>query len=207
MARVTGARAADYEEKRAELIVRVRNRLARTDATHPSFRELAQSAGVSQTTLRHYFGTLDALIVAVFEAHAEDGAPYLAFMATPTRPFSRSVAEATEFMAIGQKLPINRGIHAIGRSEGLRRSTAGVAYRHHILDAILAAIAARFEKHMRDGEMRCTDPRCAAIQFAAPILFAFEHQNDFGGAAGAPIDIERFLVDHINAFIAAFQIN
>ena len=205
MARRTGARAADYNSKYAVLLSRVRDRLAQPDASHPSFRELADSAGVSQTTLRHYLGTLEELIVAVFEMHAREGEPYLERMKVPIKPFARSVSEATEFLAAGQRFPVVRAIHAIGRSEGVRRSAAGAAYRRHILDASLAAITARFEAHIRNGEMRPCNSTYAAIEFSAPILFAFEHQTELRGAESAPIELKQFLREHADRFVDSFK--
>ena len=202
MARVQGSRDADYAAKRALLVSRVRARLAERGGGHPSFRDLATSAGVGQTTLRHYFGDADGLIAAVFEDYAREGAPYLEVLARPSGPFAKSVADAAAFMAAGQRHDVLRAVHATGQAEGVRRPQAGKAYREHILDATLGAVARRLQGHIGLGEVRDgIDPVKAAIVLVAPIVFAFQHQADLQGAASAPVDLDAFIRDHVTAFV------
>ena len=206
MPRTVGARDADHAAKRAVLVARLRSKLAERGAGHPSFRELAQSAGVGQTTLRHYFGDLDGVVAAVFEDYAREGAPYVEVSAEPSGPFAQSMADAVTFMATGQRQDTLRAIHATGQSEGVRRPRAGKAYREHILDATLSAVSRRIARHAEAGELRDgVDPRAAAVSLVAPIVFAFQHQSDLQGAQDCPFDLEDFLVRHVQAFIAGYK--
>ena len=202
MPRTRGSRDADYDAKRGALVARVREGLAQKGSGHPSFRELAQAAGVGQTTLRHYFGDMDGLVSAVFEDYAREGGPYLARMAQPSGPFAQSIEDAVAFMAAGQRQGALRAVHAVGQSEGLRRAAAGEAYRRHILDVTLEAVAARLGRHQALREMRAgIDCRAAAVALVAPVIFAFQHQADLGGAAEAPIDLDALLRQHVDAFV------
>ena len=65
MTRTVGARNVQFGERRNALIAKARERLSLQTGDSPSFRELALAAGVSVATLRHYFGSREALIKAV----------------------------------------------------------------------------------------------------------------------------------------------
>ena len=172
MGRVKGAKDADYTEKRVELVGRVRERLARAAEDHPSFRQLAESASVSQATLRHYFGDLSSLIAAVLEAEGVAAAPYLAHLSRPSGTFAQSIREAVDFLANGQRQPSVRAIHTIGNAEGVRRRAAGAAYRTSILDPVIDAVKVRLDAHVDAGEMRPCDTHTAAIALCAPLFLS-----------------------------------
>ena len=77
MARTAGARNADFVQRRKALIDKARLRLSSQDGGVPSSRELALAAGVSVPTLRHYFGTREALVKAVFTNALEGASVHL----------------------------------------------------------------------------------------------------------------------------------
>ena len=205
MSRVQGAKDADFSEKRSALIARVRERLALPRGDHPSFRQLADSADVSQATLRHYFGNLPKLVAAVLEAYAAEGAPYLARLSRPSGTFEQSIAEAIEFLANGQRQQLVRAIHTIGSAEGVRRREAGAAYRRAILDPVFSAVKNRLDAHIRAGDMRPCDTRAAAIALCAPVLIVFQHQADLGGQTSEPIDLSAFTAAHAEGFIRGYR--
>ncbi len=204
MARLRGSRDADYAAKRDALLARLRERLARPDSAHPSFRELAQSAGVSEATLRHYFGDLTTTITAVLDDAGREGGPYLLHLARPSGDFTASVNEAVAFIAQGQRQDTIRALHAIGEAEGIRRSPVGRAYRTQILDVSIDAVSQRLSAHVARAEMRPCDTRTAAVALVAPVIFAFHHQNDLGGTRDDPIDIDRFLTAHVDGFLRGY---
>lgn len=207
MARLQGSRDADYAAKRGALVARLRERLGRHDSAHPSFRELAASAGVSEATLRHYFGDLAATVAAVFEDGAEQGQPYLLHLARPSGDFATSMIDAVEFVAQGQRQDTIRALHVIGEAEGIRRGPVGRAYRTHVLDASIDAVSHRLAAHVARAEMRPCDTRAAAIALVAPVIFAFHHQHDLGGTQDDPIDIDQFLTAHLEGFIRGYTAN
>ncbi len=205
MGRVRGAKDADFPEKRSALVARVRERLALSGGDHPSFRQLAEFAEVSQATLRHYFGNLTELITAVFEVQAADGLPYLARLSRPSGPFEQSIAEAVAFLGSGERQGTVRAIHTIGHAEGGRRRAAGAAYRTAILDPVLGAVKDRLDAHVRTGTMRPCDTRVAAIALCAPVLLFFRHQIDLGGSDSEPIDFSTFIAEHVRSFVRGYR--
>jgi AcrR family transcriptional regulator len=205
LGRVHGARDADFSEKRSALVARVRERLAQSRGDHPSFRQLAEFADVSQATLRHYFGDLTALITAVFEAHAAEGTPYLARLSQPSGDFQQSISDAVAFVANGQRQQPVRAIHRIGNAEGVRRGVVGTAYRAAVLDPVFRALQDRLDAHVHRGDMRPCDTQAAAIVLCAPVLLLFQHQVDLGGAMSEPIDVSAFLKEHVDGFIRGYR--
>lgn len=205
MARLTGSRDADYAAKRAALVRRLRERLGSTNREHPSFRELATAAGVSEATLRHYFGGMTSLIAAVVEESAPLGAPFLERMAQPVGGFAESVADAVLLASTGQQQPTVRALHAIGDAEGIRHGLVGQAYRRYLLDAIVTAVSRRLDEHIARKEMRDCDSHAAAIALISPVLFAYHHQHDLGGAEDTPLDIQQFLTTHIDGFVRGYR--
>lgn len=205
MARLTGSRDADYAAKRAALVGRLRERLGSANREHPSFRELATAAGVSEATLRHYFGGMTSLIAAVVEESATLGAPFLERMAQPVGGFAESVADAVLLASTGQQQPTVRALHAIGDAEGIRHGLVGQAYRLHLLDATVNAVSRRLDEHIARKEMRDCDSHAAAIALISPVLFAYHHQHDLGGAEDTPLDIQQFLTTHIDGFVQGYR--
>lgn len=206
MARTKGARSAHYLERRAELLERLRERLARADAPYPSFRELVEASGVGQTTLRHYFGGRDAVIAVVLGAWKERGAGIFQHLTQPSGSFEQSVFDALAFAVEGHRLDELRQLHRVGLAEGLRSSTLGPAVVDSLIEPMLGALAARLEAHVRRGEMRAVDIRGAALSLISPVLVAFLHQADLGGAAEHHFDIDGFVRQHAEGFIAAYSI-
>lgn len=205
MARPRGSRHPNHEQRRAELLARARERLARADAPFPSLRELADACGVRETTLRHYFGRRDDLVEAVLADHLAAGEPHMAHVERPSGPFARSVADVVRYMALGHREPAVRALHAAGLAEGLRSSRLGPAFLRLALEPGLRAVARRLEAHMEAGEMRRTDPRAAALLLVAPVLMGFLHQADLGGGAEAPLDLDRLLSEHVEGFVRAHR--
>ena len=58
--------------------------------------------------------------------------------------------------------------------------------------------------HQKRGEMRrdC-QARAGALILLSPLILAYLHQYELGGAAGAPLDMDRFLDQHCEAFVRA----
>ena len=98
MARVAGARNAQFEERRNALIEKAKERLSLQDGQSPSFRELALAAGVSVATLRHYFGDRESLIKAVFAHYLQSGQRHLEQTRAPD-PVSKAYRTNEHFPA------------------------------------------------------------------------------------------------------------
>jgi AcrR family transcriptional regulator len=71
--RKKGSRNKDFEEERRAISERTAGLFFSGASEVPSFRELAKIAGVTPTTLRHYFPTRDHLLVAALGVAHESG--------------------------------------------------------------------------------------------------------------------------------------
>jgi AcrR family transcriptional regulator len=204
--RTKGARGRAYEEKRTALLARLRARLSEPDATRPSLRALAEAAGVSLPTLRHYFGGRDEVVAAVLEDIGAAGAPHLARAREPAGPFAESIAAWVQGFLFGTTRTPLGGLMATGLVEGLLDSRSGPAFVRTMLEPTVEAVAERLRRHQEAGEMRAIDPRHAALMLVSPLLLAVHHQHQLGGAETHPLDLAAFARDHTEAFVRAFEI-
>lgn len=205
MPRPSGARDAAYDSRRTALIERIRDRLIAHDEPRPSFRAMAEAAQVSTATLRHYFGSREGAIKAVFAAVSAAGAPHMAMAARATLPFAESVREYLSFAVIGIRRTALGDFLAAGLMEGLLDSGLGPACVDDLLEPTLRSLAARLEAHQARGEMRTdVDPRHAALVLFSPVLLACHHQDQLGGSVGHGLDMEAFIDTHADAFVRAF---
>jgi AcrR family transcriptional regulator len=200
--RTFGARNKAYAERRRELLVALRPRLAR--APKPSLRDLADAASVSIATLRHYFGDRDGIVSAVLEVHRAEGEPFMAMMAAPGRGFRSSIAEAARMIVAGFEQPAVRELHAIGMIEGLSHDVIGPAYLRHTLEPALSSIEARLAAHIARGQMRAADPRVAALELFAPIFVAALHQQPLGGHAVRLLHLQAIADSVVAGFVARY---
>ena len=114
MSRPIGRRNADYEEARARLLERLQPALLRPGGAELSFSEMAEAAGVSAATLRHYFRSRDQLLTAVLEALHSAGLPFLHSAATlPIEGVRASLEWLLLQVAQGWRFGVG-AIHALG---------------------------------------------------------------------------------------------
>lgn len=203
MSRTKGARNADHAERRAELVGRLRTRLADRSQGQGSLRELAASAEVSIPTLRHHFGGREDVVAAVLEAAVEEGRPYREVASAPQGPFEASVRQLLGYAAAGHCYGVG-DLHAIGLTEGLGHATLGRAYVQSILEPTQQAVETRLAAHVAAGEMPSVDLRHAALALIAPLLLAQLHQGELGGRRCRPLDLETLISDHAQAFVRAY---
>lgn len=202
MPRTRGSRDRNYETTRRALVARARERLVRPGGSRASLRELAEACGIALPTLRHYFPRREDLILAVMHVNLEEGAIHLAHMAAPAGPFRASVHEALSHVATGFRHGLGE-IHTLGLTEGLRHGALGPAFVELVLEPSLGAVRQRLDAHVAAGEMRPGDTRHAALALLAPVVLAFLHQGELGGAESHPLDVGRFLHDHAEGFVRA----
>ena len=206
MARAKGSRNADYAEERQRLVAAVKGRLLSPEGAQASFRELAASAGVSVATLRHYFATREALLTEVMEHMHREGLPYIHEAATGDHGRLReSLRWLLEQMVMGWQFGVG-SIHAYGLTAGLGHAELGPAYVKELLEPTLQAAEARLARHIAEGEMRRCDVRHAALALLSPVLLGLLHQKQLLGAQCRPLDIDRFLEDHLEAFLRAYAL-
>lgn len=208
MARTSGARNADFEQRRCELLQRARARLALQTGEPPSFRELALATGVSVATLRHYFGSREGLIKALFNYYLQEGQHHLA----------RARSAEVEGLDLEQTIKVFmqrvvRGwtqgyvgtLHRIGLAEGLRHHGTALDYLLDVLEPTLQALEVRLQAYASRGLMAECDPRHAALMLISPLLMVLLHQHDLGGTRCRPLSLESFVDEHVKVFLRAYK--
>jgi AcrR family transcriptional regulator len=119
-----------------------------------SFRELAQSAGVSVPTLKHYFEDREGVIAAALEHARKLGAPYLLMMTRPPDgPLRESVLGTMRFLAMGWPMGLDK-CHAMGLAQGLEEPRLGPAYVNEVLEPTTQAFEARLAHFAARGELK-----------------------------------------------------
>ena len=205
MGRPAGSHNADFESTRARLLRGVFARLAEPDGSRASFRDLAAAAGVSVATLRHYFGTREGVIAALFEQSHEAGRRYLLEVAAgPIGPVRESLAHVLARIGEGFRAGMLDKLHAIGLSTGVLDPKLGPAYLCSILEPTIEAVEARLARHVARGELRAGDLRHMALSLLAPPLVALLHQGALGGARTRPLSYEAFCAEHVEGFVRGY---
>jgi AcrR family transcriptional regulator len=204
MGRPAGRRNQDYREERARLLQRVLPALVQPGGVGLSFRQLAAAVGVSTATLRHYFQGRDQLVAEALEAFKQLGLPHL--HAAATQPID-GVAASLEWLlrqiAHGWRMGVG-ALHTMGLGAGLGHELLGPAYVNQILEPTIQATEARLARHIAAGELEPCDVRHAAIELLSPLLIGLLHQDNLHGARCRPLDLERFLADHLQRFLRAY---
>lgn len=204
MSRVKGSLNADHAQERARLLGAVQARVTAPGGAQASFRELAAAAGVSVATLRHYFGTREALLAEVLAAMHVRGLPYLHATATEFHgPPRESLRWFLGQLAEGWRRGVG-ALHGFGLTAGLGHEALGPAYVNELLEPTLQAAEARLARHVAEGELRRCDVRTAALELVSPVVFALLHQDGLFGARCRPLDVGRFLEEHLEAFLRAY---
>jgi AcrR family transcriptional regulator len=204
MPRPSGRRNADYDVTRAALLSRLHDALLKADGVRLSFRQMSDAAGVSATTLRHYFQSREQVIAEVLALSHRAGLPYLHAAATqPTEALRPSLTWFLGFVVQGWRAGVS-AVHGLGLTEGIGHSALGPAYLREILEPSLQAAETRLARHVAAGELAPCDVRQAAIELIGPLLVALLHQDALGGTRCRPLDIDAFCVEHIERFVRAF---
>ena len=203
MARPTGARNADYEAKRAEMMLAIRRHLSSPEGRLSSYRDLARACGVSVPTLNHYFGSREKMVQAILADALEKGQPYIERAAVPDGPFTQSIGKLIGEITLAFSTALS-GLSATGLLEGLHHPTLGPVFLEATLEPLIDSLTKRLSAHMNAGDMRPTDARAAALILISPIIMVFLHQRDLGGAERWPLDIDAFVEVHVDAFVRAF---
>ncbi len=204
MARVRGSRNADYEQARGRLVEAVLRKVLEPGGPQASFRELAEAAGVSVATLRHYFGTREALLAQVMEAMRQKGLPYLLAAATELHgPVRESLQWFLGMLTQGWRMGVGT-MHAFGLGVGMGHEALGPAYVQELLEPTLQAAEARLARHVADGELRRCDVRIAALELVSPVVLGLLHQVQLSGSRCRPLDVQHFLAEHLETFLRAY---
>lgn len=203
--RTYGAKNADHEAKREQMVTAIAPMVLAAAPERPSLREMSKAAGVSVNNLRHYFGTREGLLEAVFQSMGRAGEPYvrraLGFAELPVavglRMFVGQIVEGWTPEGLG-------GLHASGISEGLGSESIGPVYIDHILEPTLDVVERMLEIWRARGEVEVEDLRTAALALLAPVVFALLHQRGLGGDHCRPLEFEAYLDLHVAGFLRGY---
>ncbi|MFO1427045.1 MAG: TetR/AcrR family transcriptional regulator [Steroidobacteraceae bacterium] len=211
MARTAGARNADFEARRSALIAKARERLSLQAGEPPSFRELALAAGVRVATLRHYFGSREQLIKAVFTHYLQAGERHLertrASAAAGSDDLEASLKQFLTRVVQGWNNGFVGSLHRIGLSEGLRNPRTALDYLVDVLEPTLQALEVRLRKDVEAGVIVECDTRHAALMLLSPLLLALLHQNDLGGTRCRPLSLPALIDEHVRVFARAYRVS
>lgn len=203
MGRPAGARNAGYDERRRELAAAVVPRVLE-EGPPPSLRELAAAAQVSVPTLRHYFESRDGVVAAALGEMLLLGEPHYRAIATPTRGDVRaSLAWVLGSVVQGWREHGVGRFYRAGLTEGLGHVQLGPAFLDALLEPLLQASERRLDLHAQWGELHLDDVRAAALQLVSPLFLALLHQDGLGGSSCRPLDVDRFVELHLDAFLRA----
>lgn len=204
MARPSGRRNADFEQKRAELTERARVALLERGAG-ASFRELAEATGASVTNLKHYFGDRDGLFEAISAELQRRGQPFMDNASVPRsadphealRRFLQELVTAWRFFGVGR-------VFAVGLAEGLGSERRGPAYVSHLLEPTLQSCEGLLGALVEGGSLPPLDRRAGALALVGPVVLGLLHQDALFGAACRPLDVDAFVEAHVGAWLQGY---
>ena len=202
--RTYGAKNADHESKRAAMVAAIAPMVMRAAPERPSLREMAKAAGVSVNNLRHYFGTREGVLEAVFAAMGIAGEPYIRRAIGFTNlPAPLGLRRLLEEIVVAWTPDELGGLHRSGISEGLGSPELGPAYVEHLLEPTLTVVEKMLEIWAERGEVSIGEDqlRAAGLALMAPVMLALLHQRGLGGARLRPLEFASVIETHVDGFL------
>jgi AcrR family transcriptional regulator len=202
--RTYGAKNADHEAKRAAMVDAIAPVVMRAAPERPSLREMAKAAGVSVNNLRHYFGTREGVLEAVFAAMGIAGEPYIRrALGFTDLPVSLGLRRLLEEIVAAWTPDQLGGLHRSGISEGLGSAELGPAYIEYLLEPTLAVVEQMLDIWRERGEVGIDEAqlRAAALAVMAPVMLALLHQRGLQGERLRPLDFAAFIETHVDGFL------
>lgn len=201
MGRPPGSRNADYESKRQALARSVVPLLLDPAATRPSLRELARAAGVSVSTMRHYFGDRSGIVEAAF---SEVGATAREILAESTRrTYGPAELRLRRFLLglvdMWDRHEVGRA-HAAGLVEGLHEPQLGPVFAREVSGVLVHSTELLLQRLELAGHLEVDDAHTAAWSLLSPVVHLLLHRDSLSDGELAP-DVERFVERHARGFV------
>lgn len=192
MSRPAGKKNADFDAKASAQLERLSGAWLRL-GPGASLRELAADADLSPNNVRHYFGDRDELVAAMLAHLRAQGQPYMALASEAgagdaeevLRQFLRGILVAWRRFGVGR-------MHGVTLAEGLAGGPRGPAYVAEILEPTLVTLETLLGRLVEDGRLPTLDPRVAGLALLGPVVLALLHQDNLGGVACRPLDVEAY---------------
>ena len=199
--RKKGTRGPNYEQKRRELLVKIRNLCLADPHLRLSVREMARGAGVSVPTLMNYFADRDAICVAVLEQSWNDAQVHFDQALKMERNVRLQVdRELSLFFLAVRQFGLDK-LMAWGLNEGLFSHDAGIAYLQYFLEPTLQTAETWLRHFQVEGSIPANiDVRFAALALYSPCVLFVLHQSFLGGSVHRPAELPQFIREHSAGF-------
>lgn len=191
--------------RQRELADKMLDHLLSPGGEDASFRALAAAAGVSRPTLVHHFGDRAGALRACIRLAGLRGRMWVDHVRAMDGPPSEVVPEVCRLMVQGWRDGQLKRLHRLGFLTGLLYDRLGDAYLEAILEPTLGVLEELFARYHASGALVVSDPRAAALRTFSPVLVALLHQDELGGQRARPLDVDRFVHDHVLATLVAYQ--
>lgn len=171
------------------------------DRTGPvSLRQFAIRAGVSEPTLRHFFGDRRGVVIAIFHHFARQAGAWLTRSAKPGADLEESVAGYLDLSLEGFDNSLFAQAHAFALVESIHDPVVGRAYLDIIVEPSLQAIETRLAPGVDPSGSQPGAVRHAALALYSTMLFAILHQRLLHGSEARPLAMDAFFADLVTLF-------
>jgi AcrR family transcriptional regulator len=204
VARKAGDRNRDFQSKRDAILEALEPRLLRADGPRATMHELATTANVSVSSLRHHLGSRSEVMAAVLARCGAKGEPFLAMVAAPTDlDLVSSLRWTLQMLQVGMANGV-LDMLGFGMSVGMRDDVAGPACLNTLIEPLVQCVEARLDFHVQRGHIQGCDLRVAALTLVAPLLVAALHQQALGGCVVRPLSIPALMEEQVQRFARAY---
>jgi AcrR family transcriptional regulator len=168
--------------------------------------DIAQRAGVSKGTVYLYFDSKDdmfeALLRAIPQANVEQLQAVAADSSVPAE-----VMLARVLSAIGGFLRDERmsKFPRLVIGEAGRFPKLAETYKREVISRGIGVLAALIERGIAEGSFRDVDAKAAAYTAMSGLLFVALWRTTFERFDDEPLDVERFVTQHIDTFLRGIK--
>lgn len=201
MARPTGVRNQDYEDKRAALLTSLADYVLTENVFVPSFRQMAIAAETSEPTLKHYFDNRTGLVLALLKHFHDSIAPLRDVLGRAFPTIGEAVRDYTEIAKQMSKDSRYINAHVFAIRESLIDVDIFGAYVRYLVEPGTAALAERLVKS-KGGPVNYSTARIAASMIITNASTMAFRKIILGDKDPVPIDY-----DHQFSLMANWMLN
>lgn len=180
MGRPTGVKNQDYDEKRDALLTSLVAYVQTKDVSLPSLRQMAIHAGVSDVTLRHYFGDRTGLIIAIIRRIHDDTENLRAAMRQPADTVSEAVEDYVSLAYSASQNDAYFRSHVFAIREAMLEPAVFDAYNKWLFEPGVEALAERLIKSVGGPSNFPSARHAAEIIISSAMVLALRHQMSSG---------------------------